>query len=212
MSAKVVRALKLLHVELDACKACPKMVGPVVRGTPVASKILLIGQAPGPREGNFGKPFAWTAGKTLFKWMEHATGANEFVFRERVYIASVARCFPGKQFTKKGVMVGDRRPDVEEIERCARYLAREVAIQTPDLILAIGQMAIEQTLLFKGKLDGVIGTMHRAKFHGCKVDVIALPHPSGASTWHRTKPGKTLLAKALKLVAQHPTVVATFES
>jgi uracil-DNA glycosylase len=33
--------------------------------------------------------------------------------------------------------------------------------------------------------------------------VIALPHPSGASTWHRTEPGKTLLAQALAKIGAH---------
>ena len=39
--------------------------------------IVLIGQAPGPREGGLGRPFAWTAGKTMFKWFEDAMGASE---------------------------------------------------------------------------------------------------------------------------------------
>jgi uracil-DNA glycosylase len=39
---------------------------------------------------------------------------------------------------------------------------------------------------------------------GVSFDVIALPHPSGASTWHRTEPGKTLLAQALAKIAAHP--------
>jgi uracil-DNA glycosylase len=34
--------------------------------------------------------------------------------------------------------------------------------------------------------------------------MIALPHPSGASTWHRTEPGKTLLARGLKAIGEHP--------
>ncbi len=210
MSAKVHKALRLLHEKLDACKACPNMVGPVVHGPAVVSKILLIGQAPGPREGTFGRPFAWTAGKTLFKWMEQATGANEETFRERVYISAVARCFPGKAFTKKGVMTGDRRPDEDEIERCGQYLSREVELLLPDVVLAIGQMAIEAATGHKGKLDEVIGSVRRTKFHGHELDVIALPHPSGASTWHRMEPGKTLLAKSLALVSKHPTVKATF--
>jgi uracil-DNA glycosylase len=33
--------------------------------------------------------------------------------------------------------------------------------------------------------------------------MIPLPHPSGASTWHRTEPGKTLLVRGLALIAQH---------
>jgi len=40
---------------LSQCKKCPEMIGPVVSGSPVLSKILLIGQAPGDKEGGFGK-------------------------------------------------------------------------------------------------------------------------------------------------------------
>jgi uracil-DNA glycosylase len=36
--------------------------------------------------------------------------------------------------------------------------------------------------------------------------VLPLPHPSGASPWHRVEPGKTLLADALRLLAEHPAV------
>jgi uracil-DNA glycosylase len=31
-----------------------------------------------------------------------------------------------------------------------------------------------------------------------------LPHPSGASTWHRVEPGKTLLAQGLVKISRHP--------
>ena len=34
--------------------------------------------------------------------------------------------------------------------------------------------------------------------------VIPLPHPSGASTWFKMEPGKTLLPQALELIANHP--------
>ncbi len=49
----------------------------------------------------------------------------------------------------------------------------------------------------------MIGTTQRATLAGHTFDVIALPHPSGASTWHRTEPGKTLLIRALSQIAQH---------
>ena len=54
------------------------------------------------------------------------------------------------------------------------------------------------------RLDAVVGRCHRVTWHGHEVDAIPLPHPSGASTWHRTEPGKTLLERALGLVAAHP--------
>jgi uracil-DNA glycosylase len=192
------RALRLLHEELDACRACPKMIGPVVHGPPVASRVMLVGQAPGPREGSFGKPFAWTAGRTMFRWFEEALGLDEATFRERVYMAAVARCFPGK--AKGG---GDRRPDADEIARCDAWLARESAILQPDLVIAVGTLAIERVLGDKPALVDVVGTERRATWHGREVDVISLPHPSGASPWHKIEPGKRLLAKALRKLASH---------
>ncbi len=195
--------MQLLHRELDACRACPKMIGPVVHGPPILSKIILVGQAPGPREGSFGRPFAWTAGKTLFRWFEEALGLSEEEFRAQVYIAAVARCFPGK--ANGG---GDRKPDAQEIARCRTFLQREVEILQPELILAVGQLAIGEVLgelAVNKKLDQLVGHILRTRWHGVEVDVIALPHPSGASPWHRMEPGKTYLAKALRAVAEHPT-------
>jgi uracil-DNA glycosylase len=181
------------------------MVGPVVHGPPLMSRILLIGQAPGPHEGSLGRPFAWTAGKTLFRWMERALGASEEAWRSRVYMSAVARCFPGK--AKGG---GDRKPDPEEISRCRTHLAREVEILSPGLILPVGTLAIEQVLGHKGPLAEVVGVMLRTRYHGVLADVICLPHPSGASSWHKTEPGITLLAKALDLLAAHPEVERAF--
>lgn len=200
----VQRELLELHRELDRCSACPEMIGPVVHGPAIASEVLLIGQAPGPREGGFGKPFAWTAGKTLFRWIEEATGADEETVRERVYFAAVARCFPGK--AKGG---GDRRPNPEEIVRCRTFLEKEVAILQPKLVIPVGTLAIAEVLGHTGPLAEIVGGSRRVRYHGRDVDAVALPHPSGASTWHRTEPGKTLLAHALETLAQHPTVQNT---
>jgi D-alanyl-lipoteichoic acid acyltransferase DltB (MBOAT superfamily) len=58
--------------------------------------VLLVGQAPGVREPVAGKPFAWTAGKTLFRWFEEAVGLTEEAVRKKIYFAAVCRCFPGK--------------------------------------------------------------------------------------------------------------------
>ncbi len=196
-----VARLRMLHDELDTCSKCPKMIGPVVHGPPVITKVFLVGQAPGPREGNFGRPFAWTAGKTLFRWFEESIGIDEARFRERIYMAAVARCFPGK--ANGG---GDRKPDAEEIARCRTFLEREIAILQPELVLAVGQLAISEVLGKEAaarKLDQLVGGVIRTTWHGAKVDVVPLPHPSGASPWHKLEPGITLLAKALRTVKKH---------
>lgn len=199
------RQLEVLHEELSACRACATVVGPVVHGPPVVSPMLLVGQAPGPHEGRIGRPFAWTAGKTLFRWFEEVLGVNEDRFRSSVYMAATLRCFPGK--AKSG---GDRRPDPAEIARCRRFLERETAILKPELILAVGTLAIEQVTGHKGPLVEVVGKQLTTTYHGHPADVICLPHPSGVSTWHRVSPGKELLGQALSLIASHPAAKRAF--
>jgi uracil-DNA glycosylase len=196
--------LRTLHAELDGCRLCPKMIGPVVHGPPVLSRVILVGQAPGPREGGFGRPFAWTAGRTLFRWFEESMGITEEQFRARVYIAAVARCFPGK--ASGG---GDRKPDSAEIARCRTFLDGEVSILKPALVLAVGSLAITEVLgkvAVGKKLDTLVGRAVAARWFGVDLDVVPLPHPSGASPWHKLEPGKTLLGKALGLVEKHPAM------
>jgi uracil-DNA glycosylase len=188
------------HVtRLLACNACPNMIGPVVSGLPVMSPVMLIGQAPGTREGPAGKPFAWTAGKTMFGWFAQL-GLDEEQVRNRVYMAAVCRCFPGKA-TGGG---GDRVPDAGEIERCSKHLHAEIKLLAPKLVIPVGKLAIAQLYPDIDKLTEVIGQKRTGTLAGHTFDVIALPHPSGASTWHRTEPGKTLLAQALAKIAAHP--------
>jgi len=186
------------HVKrLLSCTDCPQMIGPVVSGNPVLSPVMLIGQAPGVKEGPMGRPFAWTAGKTLFHWFG-SLGMSEAEFRDRVYMAAVCRCFPGK--AEAG---GDRVPAPDEIARCSRHLVAEARLLRPQLVIPVGKLAIAQ-LVPVDKLTEVIGVRRRAKLDGIEFDMIALPHPSGASTWHRTEPGKTLLVQALAMIAAHP--------
>lgn len=188
--------MKEHRAALAVCRQCPAMTGPVVSGSPVLSPILLIGQAPGDKEGFFGKPFAWTAGKTLFKWFERI-GLDEQNFRQRVYMAAVCRCFPGKN--PKG---GDRVPSPDEIGNCSGWLRAEIELLKPELILPVGKLAINQLLPVK-KLNDVVGGLHKVTFHGHCAEAIPLPHPSGASTWHRTEPGLTLLESALTTLQNH---------
>lgn len=191
--------------QLRQCHRCPDMIGPVVTGQPLQSPILLVGQAPGDKEGAAGRPFAWTAGKTLFQWFERI-GVSEPAFRRQVYMAAVCRCFPGKN--PKG---GDRLPSPAEIDNCAAWLKQEMTLLQPQLILPVGKLAIGRFLDFK-RLTEVIGSSHRVGTVAGNCDLIPLPHPSGASTWHRTEPGKTLLSDALALVAEHPAWVSMLSS
>lgn len=198
MSLHARQAALLRHQDVLAhCRRCPRMQSTPVMGNPVVSRVLLVGQAPGPKEPALGRPFAWTAGKMLFKWFS-TIGVDEEAFRARVYIAAVCRCFPGKRVTG-----GDRVPDPDEVENCASWLAAELDINRPVLVIPVGKLAI-QRFMHVDKLDGVVGRLHRSKHEGRAFDVAPLPHPSGASTWQHTEPGKTLLRRALALIAVHP--------
>jgi uracil-DNA glycosylase len=195
----IVQAGLSQHVQrLAACNRCASMVGPVVAPPPVVSRVYLVGQAPGRHEGALGRPFAWTAGKTLFRWFE-TIGLTESQFRARVYMAAVCRCFPGK-----AAGGGDRVPSNDEVDSCARWLRDEVDLLRPELVIPVGRLAISQVLGSSLPLTELIGRRRRAEVLGHTCDVIALPHPSGVSAWFKTEPGKTLLTQALAQVAAHP--------
>lgn len=173
---------------------------PVVAGRPVASRVILVGQAPGDKEPKLGRPFAWTAGKTLFTWFQAALGWTEDEVRDRIYFAAVCRCFPGKR--PEG---GDRVPAPDEITNCSGWLKREFALLQPALVLPVGKLAISQ-FMPSAPLNHTIGRSFPLTYCGLAVDCIPLPHPSGASPWHRMEPGKTLLRQAMELVAVHPAL------
>ncbi|MCB1622458.1 MAG: uracil-DNA glycosylase family protein [Thiothrix sp.] len=185
------------------------MQRPVITGNPVPSRVLLIGQAPGIHEAEVRQPFGWTAGKTLFQWFA-GIGLTEAPFRQQVYISAVCRCFPGKNPGSNGRNGGDRVPTTEEIMNCAHWLRHELALLQPDLILPVGKLAISRFLTLK-RLQDVIGQCFRHSVPGHEADIIPLPHPSGASTWHRMEPGRTLLAQALATIARHPAWQALLE-
>ena len=176
------------------------MQPPPVAGNPVSSRVMLVGQAPGDKEPKLARPFAWTAGKTLFGWFNAARGWSEVEARERLYFAAVCRCFPGKN--PRG---GDRVPAPDEIANCSFWMKREFALIDPALVIPVGKLAIAQ-FLPEAPLVEVVGQSFRVERDGRAFDLIPLPHPSGASTWHRTEPGKTLLQQSLTLIAKHPAI------
>lgn len=184
------------HLEaLFTCRACPNVIGKPITGAVWNARVMLVGQAPGPREEGLGRPFAYTAGKRLFSWFQ-SIGIDEETFRRKVHIGAVIRCFPGRD-EKAG---GDRVPDLDEIARCAAHLDRELALLRPKLVIAVGTLAAKQ-LVGNAELKSVVGRVHRITRAGRKFDVIVLPHPSGRSTWTNKPEHKALLEESLRLIA-----------
>ncbi len=169
-------------------------------GGAVVSEVMLIGQAPGPREPTLKRPFAHTAGQTLFRWFEQFCGMNDATVRSTIYFAAVCRCFPGK--SSGGT---DRVPAPDEICNCSSWMNEEIQILRPGLIIPVGRLAIAQFIEFT-KLEEIIGRKFRTHRAGQGFDLIPLPHPSGASPWHKIPPGKQLLEKAMRKIARHPAI------
>jgi len=188
-----LRRLKRHQQQLRLCAKCPGMQGPAVTGIPVISPIVVVGQAPGRHEIELRRPFAWSAGKTLFQWFA-SIGVDESTFRSHVYMAAVCRCYPGKN--NGG---GDRVPAKSEIKHCRNWLQWELTFLKPALLIPVGKLAISQFLAVQN-LAEIIGKQRSTMI---TADIIPLPHPSGVSTWYRTLPGKTLLRHALRLIGRH---------
>jgi len=198
--AETRRRLERHVVRLRQCRRCPRVVPPPVSGGPIRSDVMLIGQAPGVREPVLKRPFAHTAGRTLFRWFEEFCGLDEAAMRSCVYFAAVIRCFPGK--SSGG---GDRVPNPQEVRNCSSWMNAEFELLRPRLVIPVGRLAIAQFIALD-KLDAVIGRKFVMERAGYAFDVIPLPHPSGASPWHKLSPGRELLAKAMRLIARHSAV------
>jgi len=189
---------------LAACRLCPNVLGTPVIGAVADARVMLVGQAPGPREMELGRPFAFTAGRRLFSWFERI-GVSEEDFRAGVHMCAVIRCFPGRD-PKAG---GDRVPSPEEIANCASHLDREIALLAPRLVIAVGTLAAA-ALVGSAQLKDVVGRKHRVKRAGRAFDVVVLPHPSGRSTWTNKPENAALLARSLELIAAHAAWRKTF--
>jgi uracil-DNA glycosylase len=191
------------HVaRLLQCRRCPRMIPPPVSGGAVVSKVMLIGQAPGVREPVLKRPFAHTAGQTLFRWFERFCGMDELTIRSKIYFAAVCRCFPGK--TSGG---GDRVPAPDEIRNCSSWMNDELEILRPNLVIPVGRLAIAQFIAFD-RLEEVIGRKFKVSRNGVVLDLIPLPHPSGVSPWHKIPPGKKLTERAMRRIGRHPAIRA----
>jgi uracil-DNA glycosylase len=190
----------LLDAHRDALSACRRCGHSDERVLPIISearrsRVMLIGQAPGKSELKDRRAFAGRAGRTLFRWLERA-GVDEAAFRRDVYIAAVTRCYPGPSASGRG----DRVPSLDEQALCAPWLDAELDLIRPALIIPVGRLAIDR-FLAREPLDRLVGRVHRTQVRGRRVDVIPLPHPSGASSWVNVAGNRTLLDRALASLA-----------
>lgn len=191
-------AIKKLHADMHACRLCldagydiyPRAI---FSGRPDA-RMMTVGQAPGITEKDAGRPFNAGSGTRLFQWLGEA-GIDEDWFRATQYMTSVTKCFPGK--AKSGG--GDRVPSRKEQAFCRPFLDSEIALVSPELIIPIGNLAIQIFFPEKPKLVDLIGTQKQVNGRW----IVPLPHPSGASRWPQLPENRALITQAVELIAAH---------
>jgi DNA polymerase len=132
---------------------------------------LIVGEAPGENEDAQGEPFVGQAGKLLDNMlaaMKMGKDGKALSRAEGVYIANVLKCRPP----------ANRNPTPEEVAMCEPYLARQIELLRPKIILAMGKFAI-QTLTGSndpvGKLRGRVHTLKHATY---QAPVIVTYHPA----------------------------------
>lgn len=186
----------------DSMPRCELDAAPVLSGDGT-EPAMLIGQAPGWREIETGLPFAWDAGKRLCGWLG-AAGIGVEDFRERWYVTSVAKCYPGRA---PGSSV-DRPPSRTEIERWSPFLRDELRLIGPRLLLLVGGTAHRFAFGAAARLDDLVGR-ELAWDAAPGASVVCLPHPSGASTWLNDPERVELWRTAIALLRDRWSTVRT---
>jgi uracil-DNA glycosylase len=189
--------ISALHASIVACRVCETR-GLVPAARPIRhpwtgrQRTMIVGQAPGVQTEAKRFHFAGPGGVLLGRWMV-AAGFDPDHWRERCYITSLTRCFPGKAPNGKG----DRRPSPAELALCRPFLDAELRLVRPRMVLAIGTMAIEH-FLGRVALARVVGTV--IEQDGRRI--LPLPHPSGVSRWLNDPAHQRLVEQAIALLAE----------
>jgi len=128
-------ALRRVADEVAECRRCPELAAGRTntvpgQGNPYAD-LMFIGEGPGADEDAQGVAFIGRAGQLLTKMIE-GIGMT----REQVFIANILKCRPP----------GNRRPTPEEEANCVPYLARQIEIIRPKVIVALGGTAAQYLL------------------------------------------------------------------
>lgn len=156
-----------LRQSVAACEACGLCASrrQTVFGTGhEQARWMIVGEAPGEQEDRQGEPFVGPAGQ-LLDAMLRATGRDRGTdLAGGVFIANVLKCRPP----------ANRNPAPEEVQRCEPFLARQVALVQPKLIIAMGRFAVQSLLRTTEPIGKLRGRVHR--YEG--VPVIVTYHPA----------------------------------
>jgi uracil-DNA glycosylase family 4 len=174
--------------KVKKCTRCPlyeTATNPVPgEGDPKAG-LVCVGEAPGAKEDETGRPFVGQAGQLLTKIL-----AAIDLTREQVFICNVLKHRPP----------GNRNPRPEEVEACSPYLIRQLELIKPKVIVAFGTFAAQTLLQTKAPIGQLRGLVHR--YHG--IPLVVTYHPAALlrnpawkrPTWEDVKLARRILDSA----------------
>jgi len=151
-----------IAAEVSGCKRCrlSRDRNKAVPGEgPVDARLVVVGEGPGAREDETGRPFVGRAGELLTEILKAID-----LERDRVFICNIVKCRPPS----------NRTPQQNEIDACVPFLHRQLDIVQPKVILAMGSTAITTLLQRKQSLGAFRGKLH--SFRG--VPLVATYHPA----------------------------------
>ena len=107
------------------------------------SKVMIVGEGPGQKEDEIGKPFVGDAGMLLNKMLNAIK-----IKREKIYITNVVNYRPPN----------NRKPEPIEITRYADFLRKHISIIDPKILILMGSTAMESLFGTKIKISKERGT------------------------------------------------------
>jgi len=149
--------------QVKACQLCPLYKG-TTNGVPGEgnpnAEIMFIGEGPGAKEDELGRPFVGAAGRLLEDLLKHVG-----LTRNDVFIANVVKHRPP----------GNRDPLPEELAVCWPYLQKQVEIIDPKIIVTLGRHSLGRFV--PGK---VISKVHGQPFRINGRIFFPMYHPAAA--------------------------------
>jgi len=149
-------SLEALRAHIGDCRRCKLCRGRTHIvfgvGNPDAD-LMFVGEGPGHDEDLQAEPFVGRAGQLLTEIITKGMKLR----RADVYIANVVKCRPPN----------NRNPEPDEIARCLPFLARQVELVQPKVIVALGTFAAQTLLGVRTPITRMRGTWH--EYQGVKV-------------------------------------------
>lgn len=157
-------ALRAAVAGCEACGLCKTRRNTVFGVGDTAADWMVVGEAPGENEDLQGEPFVGAAGQLLDNMLRAVGRSRGGEGTQGAYIANVLKCRPP----------ANRNPQPQEVAQCEPYLARQVALVRPKIIVAMGRFAVQSLLRTEEPIGRLRGRVHR--YEG--VPVIVTYHPA----------------------------------